>query len=118
MKRAFTGRHLVAATVILLLLQACTTTAPPQRYYPDPDNPPWIIGGSLHGTSGELQITIDGETVMQGRLPSFQESLKLDGSYRERNIHADCSMQYCSGGIQCTLFVDGKSVGILDFSGL
>ena len=103
---------------LALLLTACTTTAKPQRFYPEIDNPPWVFGGSLHGTSGEITITVDNTVALQGRIQSFKESLQLTGTYRESELIANCSMQFCSGGIQCTVYVDSKPAVLLDFSGL
>ena len=103
---------------LAFLLSGCTTAAKPQHYYPDADNPPWIFAGSLHGTSGEIIITVDNSVVLQGRVPSFKDALQLSGEYRGRKLNANCDMQYCNGGMLCTVSVDSKPAVLLNFSGL
>jgi hypothetical protein len=103
---------------LVLLLTGCTTAAKPQHYYPKAGNPPWVFAGSLHGTSGEIIISVDNIVVLQGRVPSFKESLQLAGMYRDSKLIANCSMQYCSGGMQCMVYVETKPAVLLDFSGL
>lgn len=109
---------LAALVMLTLAIAGCTTTAPPQRFYPDSGAPPWIIGGTLHGTTGDIRITVNETPVLTGSFPSFSESLQLEGEHQGRRLTADCDMQYCKGGIQCMLRVDGKPATILDFSGL
>lgn len=113
-----TFRSFLLLIPFFLLLTACTTAAKPQRFYPETDKPPWVFGGSLHGTSGEITISIDNTVALQGKIPSFKESLQLTGTYRESELIANCSMQFCSGGMQCTVYVDSKPAVLLDFSGL
>ncbi len=110
--------HFLLLIPLVLLFSACTTAAKPQRYYPEADSPPWVIAGSLHGTSGEIAITINNVVALQGKIPSFKESLRLSGTYQGSKLASLCSMQYCSGGVQCTVYVDSKPAVLLDFSGL
>lgn len=101
-----------------LMLSGCVTEAKPQRYYSEPDNPPWVFAGSLHGISGEIIITVDNAAVLQGRVPSFKDALQMNVEYRDRKLNANCNMQYCSGGMQCMINVDSKPAVLLNFSGL
>lgn len=103
---------------LVLFFTGCTTAAKPQRYYPEADNPPWVFAGTVHGTSGEIIISVDNSAVLQGKIPSFKETLRLNGTYRDSKLIANCKMQYCSGGILCMVYVDRKPAVLLDFSGL
>jgi hypothetical protein len=100
------------------LVCGCTTSAKPQNFYPIVNDPPWVFSGSLHGTNGDINITVNDQIIMQGVIAAFSEKITLNGSYKGKEIKSICSFQYCSGGIQCSVFVNEKPAVLLDFSGL
>jgi hypothetical protein len=98
-----------------ILLAGCINHAPAQRYYFKPGVKPSLFTGELDGLSGDINISIDGIKVMEGKFPRFSESLKLDGDYKGQKIHANCKMMYCTNSISCFVYVNQQPAAFLEF---
>lgn len=109
----------VSKSVLLLLasfsLSACVIQATPQRYYFNEGEAPSFFTGDLDGLSGDIKIKIDNNTVLQGKLASFSESLDLKGSYKQYEVNAECKMVYCTNSFSCFTYIDQQPAALLEF---
>jgi|GEM_PF-1058994 len=115
---------MIRATFIvfsLIFLAGCTTTAPSQSFRPENyKGPAMNIGGSVNyaeGFNGTLYIAIDGNTIIQSKLPMNANNTQHFGNYKEHRIMAQFMQGSQYGIIQASanVFVDGELAATLTF---
>lgn len=80
-------------SVTALALIGCTTIAPTEYYRPAGSvEKPYRIGGQFDpnvGLAGEVTITINGEPIIQERVPLFSNMSELAGEYAGKPVLVD-----------------------------
>ena len=109
--------------LLLLFLAGCATTvAPPYSYSPDQgDGAELVIGArAVNGiVTDKIFITINDEDVLFGTIALWRLTESLSGSYRGRQVEANCFA--INDGIKtltrhfCTVFIEGEKITRLAF---
>ena len=115
--RRLTDHLRTSATLLMAgaILSACVTTAKTQRYYPANADSPWQIDGDMKGLTGELQIRINGEGVMQGKFPALAKQYSMSGRYNSKPVKAECELVYCTNSVACYVYIDQEPAALLEF---
>lgn len=114
-KKTKGASKIIAVLLASLFFTGCVNHAPAQRYYFKPGEKPSLFSGELNGLSGDIKITLDGVTILEGKFPRFSESLKLKGDYKGNRIFSHCKMVYCTNSISCFIYINDKPATLLEF---
>lgn len=105
------------AILLLLALTGCATTAPSQYYRPANSANQYKITGDYNQLTYKLDIFIDGNSVLSGRMPVFSNDLELSGAYNNMAVDSMCfrKVSAFSEQVQCTVLVDNERAATLSF---
>lgn len=107
--------------LLMAFLSSCVTYAPSQNYRPaNYSGAPMSITGEidhLKGLAGSLKIKIDGETVIEGALPSFSSAKEYFGIYKNHKVMASLSSVQTaySAYVQAIVFINNEKAATLTF---
>lgn len=101
---------------IVLLALACMgcAAAASQGYRPDPDSREWQIEGVQSGF-GRVQIKIDGQPVMEGKISMWSGEGKFSGTYQGKPLDAACDKGTGYVRSRCVLTMNGEKFVTLYF---
>lgn len=76
--------------ICMLALAGCATTAPVQMYRAQGQADAWHISGTLDEVTEELNIMINGQTALTGKLSIWNGTGSVSGLYQGRPITTTC----------------------------
>lgn len=111
------GFKLIAASVTFAALAGCATSAPSQYYRPANSPDQYKISGEYNQLSYKLDIFIDGNSVLSGRMPLFSNDLELSGQFNNMPVESICfrKVSAFSENVQCTVLIENEMAATLTF---
>lgn len=112
-------KRLILAT---LILTGCSSMAPATGLQVDGEQEPWQITAKHDDyiPGGRITIAINGEQIIQERLPTFGRQATFNGSYRNRKVRVACQQISSFMGflydVQCTVTVNDRHTTTLQLN--
>jgi len=111
-------RRVLVASLLATLLIGCATQSPVQSYRPaNYSGTPWQISGGYNELSGAVTILINGQKVVEGRMPLLGGTSELKGQFDNRPVTASCSfiVRVTGSRPQCLVFIANERAATLQF---
>ncbi|NKF49403.1 hypothetical protein G3R49_02250 [Shewanella sp. WXL01] len=101
-------KTLLTAVIGSVLLSACGATPPrvAQEKETNVNGETYVLGGQYDKDKNKLELTVNGEVVMQGRFPPYTPTQNLNATYEDVNFSGKCYFGSVLGD-------DGGELGIV-----
>lgn len=106
------------AVALIALLTGCASNAPSQFYRPaNYSGVPWAITGSFNDFSRAIEISFDGQKVVEGSLSVFLGDGEFSANYMGKPVQVSCltSRGFAGRKVGCQVFVSGERAANLSF---